>query len=127
MCAVVREKIGKQLQKQHLQTFVMKQIEANQDEDDVSAVKQALSHFDHQYFSKLEQSKNNVEYMKSPFRAWFNGEISFGRSKVDQKGRPSLSFENAESERTKRMKTEHIRASNSGSCLLYAASTGCFR
>ena len=51
-CAVMREKIGKQLQKEHLQTFVMKQIEANHDEDDVSAVKQKLSEFVHQYFSK---------------------------------------------------------------------------
>ena len=61
--------------------------------------------------------------MKSRFPVWYNNEVTINSQIVPGPGpgRPSTSYDDTESERTKRHKTSVIRAENSGS-LLFAAS-----
>ena len=127
LCLLIREKSvsGKKAQIDYVLANVLKEVEATYDAD-VRAVKQTVSVFCSEYFSKLKKANNNYEYLKSRFSVWFSGVVDFVAAKksdvADKKGRPSMSFESTTSDRTKRLKTEDLREAYSASCLLYAAS-----
>ena len=122
LCAIMRENAfeGKEAQKQHLLNFILTKIRADADSD-VKGVERIVSLVCSQYSKKLCDVNNNFEYLKTRFSVWLSNEVVFKAGK-DGRGRPSISFDSSQSDRTKRLKTEDIRADKSASCLLYAAS-----
>ena len=78
----------------------------------------------------------DITSLKTHYKTWFDNVVVFGRAKFNEgldigvdsthlppiPGRPSTSFDQTHSDRTKRLKTKDFRSEYSGSCLRFSAS-----
>lgn len=129
----MRGVVGRKQQKLHVLEFILEKVQSDGDsEREIRTVRSEVSTFCSHYFSKLETCQNNFEYFENRFTVWLDNKEVFGKKTIRNvsehdnlrgpcQGRPSTNFDES-SERTKRLKTEPLRSSNSAACLLFAAS-----